>query len=226
MFRRAFALERVVLRTKWRFADRTRRSDMRKQVVIFGLCVFAATVLAQSVQKPSPRLGRPGEVLPWSRFRPRTEPYKPTEPEIAKIRAKLGVLDRMVSDLRSRKADDQLLADVEIFAEAARWKLEFPQEFFRPQTVSATLSVLDKGLARATQLKQGQSPWTTQKGRVVRGFRSELDGSVQPLRITIPEEVDGSAALPLDVALHGRFTSLYEVEYIDTWQGAEIRYLP
>jgi len=184
------------------------------------------TVLAQSVQKPSPRLGRPGEVLPWSRFRPRAEPYKPTDPEKENIRAKLAELDRTIRDLRSRNVDDQLLADVEIFAEAARWKLEFPQEFFRPQTVAATVSVLDKGIARATQLKQGQAPWTTQKGRVVRGFRSGLDGSVQPLRITIPEEYYGSAAFPLDVALHGRFTSLYEVEYIDTWQGAEIQYLP
>jgi hypothetical protein len=199
---------------------------MRQQLVTFGLFVFAATVLAQSVQKPSPRLGRPGEVLPWSRFRPRTEPYKPTEPEIANIKGKLGELDRIIRELRSRKVDDQLLADVEIFAEAARWKLEFTQEFFRPQTVAATLSVLEKGIGRATQLSQGQSPWTKQKGRVVRGFRSALDGSVQPLRITIPEEYDGSAALPVDVALHGRFTSLYEVEYIDTWQGAEIQYLP
>jgi hypothetical protein len=203
-----------------------RRSDMRQQLAVFVLCLFAATVLAQSVQKASPRLGRPDEVLPWSRFRPRTEPYKPTDAEIANIRAKLRQLDEMIGELRSRKVDDQLLADVEIFAEAARWKLEFPQEFFRQQTVSSTQSVLDKGLARATQLKQGQSPWTAQKGRVVRGFRSAVDGSVQPLRVTIPEEYDPSTSAPLDVALHGRFTSLYEVEYIDTWQGAEIRYIP
>ena len=86
--------------------------------------------------------------------------------------------------------------------------------------------MLDKGLERAAQLKEGKSPWTTQKGRVVRGFRSALDDSVQPVRVTVPDEYDGVRAFPLDVAQHGRFTSLYEVETLNSWQGAEIDYLP
>ena len=97
----------------------------------------------------------------------------------------------MIRELRSTRADDGLLADVEIYAEAARWKLAYPEEFFRQTSVADTLSVLDKGLERAAQLKEGQSPWTSQKGRVVRGFRSALDGSVQPVRVTVPDEYDG-----------------------------------
>src|SRR4051812_42442774 len=165
---------------------------MLPRMAICAVCVITEIMFAQSVQKPSPRLGRPDEVLPWSRFHPRTEPYKPTDTEKGNIQSRLRQLDTMIRDLKARHTDDQLLADVEIFAEAARWKLEFPEEFFRPQTVAATLSVLEKGIERAGQLKEGKSPWTTQKGRVVRGFRSELDGSVQPLRITIPEEYDAS----------------------------------
>jgi len=199
---------------------------MGNRMLVWGALMVAVAGFAQTVQKPSPRLGRPTEKLPWSRFWPQTEPYKPTAEERQKIEAKLGELDSMIRQLKSQKADDQLLADVEIYAEAARWKLENPTEFFRAQTVAATLNVLDTGLARAAQLKAGQSPWTTQKGRVVRGFRSELDGSVQPLRITIPDDYDPQRAFPLDVALHGRFTSLYEVEYLNSWQGAEIAYLP
>ena len=146
--------------------------------------------------------------------------------EKQQIQAKTDTLGGIIRELRSRRVDDGLLADVEIFYEAARWKMAYPEEFFRQRTVADTLNVLDKGLERAAQLKEGKSPWTTQKGRVVRGYRSALDDSVQPVRVTVPDEYDGTRAFPLDVAQHGRFTSLYEVETLNSWQGAEIEYLP
>lgn len=101
----------------------------------------------------------------------------------------------MIRELRSARADDGLLADVEIYAEAARWKMAYPEEFFRPVSVADTLSVLNKGMERAAQLKEGKSPWAIQKGQVVRGFRSALDGSVQPVRVTVPDEYEGIQGL-------------------------------
>ena len=166
------------------------------------------------------------ENLPWTRFHPATPPYQPTDAEKQQIQAKIDQLGAIIRELRSRRADDALLADVEIYYEAARWKMAYPEEFFRQRSVADTLAVLDKGLERAAQLKEGKSPWTTQKGRVVRGYRSALDDSVQPVRVTVPDEYDGTRAFPLDVAQHGRFTSLYEVETLNSWQGAEIDYLP
>src|SRR5262249_10911966 len=97
--------------------------------------ILVVTAWAQTVQKPSPRLGRANEKLPWTRFWPATEPYKPTAEERKKIESKLAELDAMIRELKAKKVEDQLLADVEIYAEAGRWKLEFPQEFFRAQTV-------------------------------------------------------------------------------------------
>ena len=176
--------------------------------------------------QPSPRRKKGPENLPWTRFHPATPPYQPTDGEKQQIQAKTDQLGAVIRELRSRRADDALLADVEIFYEAARWKMAYPEEFFRQRTVADTLAVLDKGLERAAQLKEGRSPWTTQKGRVVRGYRSALDDSVQPVRVTVPDEYDGTRAFPLDVAQHGRFTSLYEVETLNSWQGAEIDYLP
>jgi hypothetical protein len=102
---------------------------MWKPLAAAGLLLLAAIGLAQTVQKPSPRLGRPTERLPWTRFWPAAEPYKPTAEERQKIESKLSELDAMIRDLKSRRVDEQLLADVEIYAEAARWKLENPQEF-------------------------------------------------------------------------------------------------
>jgi hypothetical protein len=169
---------------------------------------------------------RPPENLPWTRFHPARPPYQPTAEEKQQIQAKLDELDKKIGALRSRGTDSDLLADVEIYAEAARWKLTYPEEFFKPQSVADTLQVLDQGMARAASLREGKSPWTTQKGQVVRGFRSAIDGSVQPVRVTVPDDYDGVRPAPLDVAMHGRFTNLYEVETLSSWEGAEVDYLP
>ncbi|MGH9721717.1 MAG: hypothetical protein ACRD8O_16035 [Bryobacteraceae bacterium] len=192
------------------------------------LSVIAILTPAQTVQMPSPRQGRPEEVLPLTRFRPRTAPYQPTVEEKRQIQAKLDQLDAVIRDLRSRRAGDALLADVEIFAEAARWILQFPEEFNRKEAAGATLDVLDQGLARAVELTAGRSPWTTQKGRLIRGYRSEADGSVQPFRLTVPDDYDGSKPMPLDVIEHGRYVTRYEVEFISAFarRGADRPYLP
>ena len=195
-------------------------------VLVAGLPALSQTPQEQTPPAPAAPKPRPPENLPWTRFHPAAPPYRPTDAEKQQIQAKLDQLDGMIRDLRTARADDALLADVEIYAEAARWKMVYPEEFFRPVSVADTLSVLDKGMERAAQLKEGKSPWTSQKGQVVRGFRSAIDGSVQPVRVTVPDEYDGVRAFPLDVAQHGRFTRLYEVETLNSWEGAEIDYLP
>jgi hypothetical protein len=206
---------------------------MKQQVtsVLFGLGLLTLVLLPAVVQSQEPvALPKPPakkvENLPWTRFHPAAEPYNPSAEEKQQIQSKIDQLAKAIAELRLKRADDALMPDVEIFLEAAKWKMAYPEEFFRQRSVTDTLSVLDKGIERAAQLSDGKSPWTTQKGRVVRGYRSALDGSVQPVRVTVPEEYDGVKAFPLDVAQHGRFTSLYEVETLNSAQGMEIAYLP
>src|SRR5687768_14302624 len=153
---------------------------MRRFAVPFAF--LTAIAVAQTIQAPSPKQGRPGDVLPLNRFRPRTEPYKPTAEETQRIHAKADRLGSMIRELQGRRVEDSLPADVEIFEQAARWILNFPEEFFRKESVASTLDVLEQGIERAAQLKEGRSPWTTQKGRLIRGYRSAVDGSVQPFR--------------------------------------------
>ncbi len=195
---------------------------------LISLAVLSVCLQGQTVQVPSPKQGRPGEILPLTRFRPRTEPYKPSDEEKRRIQTKIDELGAKIRDLRARRVDDYLLADVEIFQEAARWILTFPEEFTRKETVASTLSVLEQGAERAAHLKEGKSPWTTQKGRLIRGYRSEVDGSVQPYRLTIPMEYDGMRALPLDVVEHGRYVARYEVEFISAFpqRGPDRPHLP
>jgi hypothetical protein len=174
-------------------------------VLLAILPAVSQTPQVTAPQDPAPKKGKKGpENLPWSRFHPAAPPYQPTSVEKEQIQAKIDQLSQAIRGLRSSNADDVLLADIEIYVEAARWKMAYPEEFFRQRTVGDTLKVLDQGLERAAQLKEGKSPWTTQKGRVVRGFRSAIDGSVQPVRVTVPDEYDGVRAFPLDVAQHGR----------------------
>ena len=166
-------------------------------VILAILPAVSQTPQGNSAQPPAPAKKGP-ENLPWTRFHPAAAPYQPTDTEKQQIQAKIDQLGKAIGELRARRADDALLADVEIFYEAARWKMAYPEEFFRQRSVTDTLAVLDKGLERAAQLREGQSPWTTQKGRVARGFRSALDGSVQPVRVTVPDARHSESAIGFD----------------------------
>ncbi len=192
------------------------------------ILLFSTAAFTQTVQAPSPKQGRPGEILPWTRFRPRTESYTPAAEEKQQIQSKIDQLGGMIHTLESHHADDALLVDIEIFHQAARWIMTFPEEFFRKESVANTLQVLDQGIERAAQLKQGKSPWTSQKGRLIRGYRSAIDDSVQPFRLTVPDDYDGSRPVPLDVVEHGRGVTKYEIEFISAFaaKGADRPYLP
>jgi len=79
-----------------------------------------------------------------------------------------------------------MIADIDIFAKAARWSMEFPEEYFNQRPSTTRSLPWTRVLDRAHQLLKGQSPWKDQKGRVVRGYYSDLDGSVQPVRRHYP----------------------------------------
>ena len=53
----------------------------------------------------------------------------------------------------------------------------------------------------------------------MRGYRSKVDGSVQPYGLIIPESYDGSKPVRLDLVLHGRGNELTEVSFIAAHEG-------
>lgn len=135
----------------------------------------------------------------------------PTAAERERMTAKLGQLTRDIEDLRAKHVDEALLADIEIYQKAATWALRFEEEFFTPESVSNALTELDHGLARAADTR---FTWEKRKGRIVRGYRSKIDGSVQPYGLLVPDSYDGSKPVRLDVVLHGRDDHLTEVSFI------------
>jgi hypothetical protein len=147
------------------------------------------------------------------------QPYRPTTEELSGIRAKLTVLTHRLNALGAT-ADGALLADVEIYRKAGEWILRYPEEFYTKAYVANALNVLDRGIARAADLEHGQPSWPRQKGRLVRGYRSAVDGSVQPYGLIVPESYDGNRPVRLDLVLHGRGATLNEVSFIAAHESA------
>jgi pimeloyl-ACP methyl ester carboxylesterase len=101
-----------------------------------------------------------------------------------------------------RPAHSDLLADVEVFHKGSEWALRY-ESAFTAKDVATIEKALARGNERVTALVANQSPWTTKKGKIVRGFVSAVDGSTQPYGVIIPKNYDGTNSMRLDVVLHG-----------------------
>lgn len=118
----------------------------------------------------------------------------------------------------------QLLPDVLIYEKAVRWALEL-DEFYDLKQVPAAFKLLEEGRARLTALERGEAPWTKATGRVVRGFRSKIDGSIQPYGIYVPE-TGNSLPKRLDIWLHGRGNKLTELSFVSEQRGRGGEFTP
>ncbi len=110
----------------------------------------------------------------------------------------------------------EYLPDVEIFARAVKIALE-EDGFFDPSDSKRAKDVLAEGLTRAEALAKEQAPWTTATGMVVRGFRSKLDGSVQPYGIAYQAGVQNAEfakGLRADIWCRGRSEKGLELQFI------------
>lgn len=99
--------------------------------------------------------------------------------------------------------DADLAADVEVLLKAVELAI-LHRELYTPRDFAKVDWALTLADQRLGQLAQGQAPWRTARGLVVGGYRSSIDGSVQPLGLVIPEQLDLSRPVPLYVWLHGR----------------------
>ncbi|HEU5118300.1 MAG TPA: prolyl oligopeptidase family serine peptidase, partial [Isosphaeraceae bacterium] len=109
-----------------------------------------------------------------------------------------------------------LLPDVLIFHKAVHDALKY-QEFFAPNEIKKAKTLLETGRKRAEALSSGDAPWTTERGLVVRGYRSKIDGSIQPYGLVIPDSYtfDGKTKYRLDIWFHGRGETLSEVNFLN-----------
>ncbi len=98
-------------------------------------------------------------------------------------------------------ADDHL-ADARLFHKGLVWALRY-ETAFSSNELALMQKSLARGRQRATALDAKKTPWATRHGKVLRGFISRIDGSIQPYGVIIPRGYDGTKAMRLDVVLHG-----------------------
>jgi hypothetical protein len=144
-----------------------------------------------------------------------TPTFQPSPDDVVALRGKVEKIEAAVKIARANRADEDLIADVDVYAKAGRWVLEFPEDFFVADDVKHTLAILDTGIERAQQLQSGHPAWTSDKGKHIYGYYSALDGSVQPYAVTIPESYDGKPTR-LYVWMHGRSNKNPEYQFLYT----------
>ncbi len=112
-----------------------------------------------------------------------------------------------------------LINDVVIYYNAVHYALELNQFYSdkKKDEFEIAFRHLATGRKRAAALRLGNAPWTRKQGLVVRGYRSDIDGSIQPYGLVIPEgyDFDSSEAQRLDIWYHGRGDTLTELKFID-----------
>ncbi len=119
------------------------------------------------------------------------------------------------------------IPDVEIYSKAVKYAIEY-DEFFNVKEIAVAKLLLKQGNERLAELQKGEASWATKTGLVVRGYRSKIDGSVQPYGLVVPKEYDFAAKAPhrLDFWWHGRGENLSEVNFIDGRQKSPGEFTP
>jgi pimeloyl-ACP methyl ester carboxylesterase len=149
---------------------------------------------------------------------PAVAPSAEIQKKIEELKDKLG---RDLSQLRQLGIHDPALGDIEVYYKAASW-ITRHNEFYEKEAGEWTVEALKRGLLRAGQQSQGEIPWYLQTGMpVVHGYRSAIDGTVQPYAVTFPADYgsERSKKYRVEVVLHGRDNSLTEIKFLHQHNG-------
>ncbi len=148
--------------------------------------------------------------------------------ELEKTIAMLGKdIEFLQGELKAKPELLQLLPDVQIFHNAARYALTY-NEFFKTNEIKLAKDMLKVGLDRVKQLHEGKPLWISATGLVVRGYVSKIDGSVQPYGLVIPPSYDpnGKEKHRLDFWCHGRGETLSELNFLQDRMKSQGAFTP
>lgn len=144
------------------------------------------------------------------------------EATAARLLAAAGSLERDAVGLSG--VDDRLRAEAAVFGRAVRMAVE-DRFFYAAKDVEQAENLLRVGRERISAIvggAKGLAAIGVQDGRlekptaVVGGFRSRIDGSVQPYAVVLPAGFDARDPRPrrLDVWLHGRGEKVSEAAFL------------
>jgi hypothetical protein len=100
--------------------------------------------------------------------------------------------------------------DVQVYHKAVRFAVQYGEIC----DVAKARKAQDTGMNRAALLREGKTPWITEGG--VRGYRSRIDGSIQPYMLAVPKNYDPATKTPyrVDIFCHGRDEKLTDLNFI------------
>src|SRR6266542_2994445 len=191
------------------------------------LAIFFATVCCFFTLHV--RADGPSDNLPDNVRRVPPPGLKIAEADRAELEAGVADLGKEIEtlrgDLKGRRLD--LLPDVQIYHKAVDWALRY-DEFYKSNEVQIARALLRQGMERAKALHEGFEPWTNASGLIVRGYRSKIDGSVQPYGLVIPASYQSPSAqrFRLDFWFHGRGETLTELDFINGRQKSPGEFTP
>ncbi|HTU19790.1 MAG TPA: hypothetical protein VMG10_17135 [Gemmataceae bacterium] len=147
-------------------------------------------------------------------------PVKPSEEILKKIEERKNKLETALQMFRREKIHDPILADIEVYYKAAKWITEH-KEFYKKEYGEWTVEALERGLIRVGLRLDAETPWYHSTGSpVIHGYRSHIDGSVQPYAVTLPADYGKEIKKwRLEVVLHGRNSTLTEVSFLHQFNG-------
>ena len=184
-------------------------SPMRTLLSILTFAFFAVLALADGPEDNKPENVRP---IPPPGIDVPAEKRKLLEKGLSELKEAIYSAHK---ESKSSELTRTYIPDVEVCYKAVHDALEYG-EFFKPAEIDFALELIQTGKDRAAQLKAGKAPWVTQTGNVFRGYRSKIDGSVQPYGLEIPENYDfgDKDKWRLDFWFHGRGEKLSEVSFL------------
>ncbi|NOX99293.1 MAG: prolyl oligopeptidase family serine peptidase, partial [Verrucomicrobia bacterium] len=129
----------------------------------------------------------------------------------ANLESELKVLQARVKKLKAKEVDT---LDAEVFVKALRFSL-VNGEYFSDKDFQLGDKMVALAKERLAGLESGDTPWTDQRGLLVRGYRSAVDGSVQPYGLHVPEDINLKKPAPLLIWLHGRGDKVTDMHFIN-----------
>lgn len=122
-------------------------------------------------------------------------------------------------------ATDADRVDVEVLLDAVQEAIA-GGEWWQPADLGHAAWAIDESARRLEALARGERPWRTASGLSVHGFRSALDGAVQPYGLWVPDGLDPARPAPLWIWLHGRGEKETNLHFLHQRAHKQPEFLP
>ncbi len=142
-------------------------------------------------------------------------------------------IEKAIPEVRRNRPAIDWWNDVAVICRGVRLTIEEGQ-FYKEVEIDQGRKLIALAAERLQELKshaheaEYRPTWSKQAGRIIAGHRSNLDDTVQPFSVFIPDSVAADLAKPrrLDIWLHGRDESVSEVAFLYRRWTQDSQYTP